>query len=183
MIALDGGLVDKAQREYNLVPILAEQYGKSGGSYYAVAVVKKSSSYHSFGDLKGAKSCHTGIGRTAGYNAPLSALIKLNLINRTDCPYPKALAKFFSQSCLPGAKDERHGVAESDADKLCALCGGDVDKNDSSKKCNFDSSESFSGYTGAFRCLVQGGGDVAFVKHVTVPGNTGEIIVKLGTFN
>jgi len=53
-------------REYNLKPIIAEQYGEHGALYYAVAVVKKSSSYQSIEDLRGAKSCHTGYGRTAG---------------------------------------------------------------------------------------------------------------------
>lgn len=174
IITLDGGLVAKAQAEFNLKPIVAEQYGNQGGSYFAVAVVKKDSPYKSFADLKGAKSCHTGIGRTAGYNAPLYTLIKLNLIKNTDCPYPKALSEFFSGgSCLPDSKDPRNKLTEPVSEKLCTLCGGDVDKKDLTTKCNFDQSESYSGYTGAFRCLVQGGGDVAFVKHVTVPGNTG----------
>ena len=53
-------------REYNLKPIIAEQYGEHGALYYAVAVVKKSSSYQSIDELRGAKSCHTGYGRTAG---------------------------------------------------------------------------------------------------------------------
>ncbi|KAJ8942969.1 hypothetical protein NQ318_016744 [Aromia moschata] len=173
IIALDGGLVDLAQREYNLKPILAEQYGQTGGSYYAVAVVKKDSPFQSLADLKGKKSCHTGIGRTAGYNAPLYQLLKQNLIKKTECPYPKALAEYFSGgNCLPGVKDPRFGLNEQTTGKLCSLCAGDLEKKDPSAKCNFDSTESYSGYTGAFRCLVEGGGDVAFVKHVTVPGNT-----------
>jgi ABC-type phosphate/phosphonate transport system substrate-binding protein len=53
-------------REYNLRPIIAEQYGEHGALYYAVAVVKKTSTYQSIDDLRGAKSCHTGYGRTAG---------------------------------------------------------------------------------------------------------------------
>jgi hypothetical protein len=55
-----------AFRQYNLKPIIAEQYGEHGALYYAVAVVKKSSTYQSIDDLRGAKSCHTGYGRTAG---------------------------------------------------------------------------------------------------------------------
>lgn len=39
--------------------------------------------------------------------------------------------------------------------------------------CRRDASEDYYGHTGAFRCLVEGGGDVAFVKHTTVMENTG----------
>lgn len=175
IITLDGGLVDKAIREYNLKPIVAEKYAPSGGSYYAVAVVKKNSPYNSLADLKGTKSCHTGYGRTAGYNAPLYTLIKAGLIDKNNCPHAKALSEYFSGgSCLPGATNPKLQLSEGVSEKLCSLCAGNADTNDKKTKCNFDQSESFSGYTGAFRCLVQGGGDVAFVKHVTVPGNSGD---------
>lgn len=108
-VYFSAGLVDTATKDYNLKPIVAEQYGPSGGSYYAVAVVKKDSSIQSFEDLKGKKSCHTGIGRTAGYNAPLYTLLTKNLIKKEDCPYAKALSEYFSAgSCLPGAKEERY---------------------------------------------------------------------------
>lgn len=178
IITLDGGLVDKAQKHYNLKPIVSEVYGELGGSYYAVAVVRKNSLYKSFADLRGAKSCHTGYGRTAGYNSPLYTLLTQNLIKADQCPYATALSEYFSGgSCLPGSKDPANKIPEKTAEKLCSLCGGNVDANDGTSldsKCNADSTESYSGYTGAFRCLVQGQGDVAFVKHVTVPGNTGE---------
>lgn len=39
--------------------------------------------------------------------------------------------------------------------------------------CRRDASEDYFGHTGAFRCLVEGGGHVAFVKHTTVDENSG----------
>jgi hypothetical protein len=41
-------------------------------------------------------------------------------------------------------------------------------------RCSASNNESYFGYTGAFRCLASGSGDVAFVKHTTVPENTGK---------
>ena len=50
---------------------------------------------------------------------------------------------------------------------MCDLCHGT-----SYRYCRRDASEDYFGYTGAFRCLVEGGGNVAFVKHTTVAENT-----------
>lgn len=58
-------------------------------------------------------------------------------------------------------------VAGVPYDNMCDLCHGA-----SFRYCRRDASEDYFGYTGAFRCLVEGGGDVAFVKHTTVAENT-----------
>lgn len=50
--------------------------------YYAVAVVKKSSNF-GIKDLKGKKSCHTGLGKSAGWNIPIGTLLSMNLIEWT----------------------------------------------------------------------------------------------------
>lgn len=66
-------------------------------------------------------------------------------------------------------------MPQSAKDKLCLQCVGEIDKGDSSGKCHIGPSEAYSGFDGAFRCLAQGGGDVAFVKHDTVFKNTGNL--------
>lgn len=68
----------------------------------------------------------------------------------------------------------RIGLPEEISNKLCSLCEGEAYIKNGVNKCNLDFSEPFSGYAGAFRCLAEGKGDVAFVKHDTVLSNTGE---------
>ncbi|KAK6478511.1 serotransferrin-2 [Huso huso] len=162
-VTMDGGYVYTAGK-CGLVPVMAENYdtGKDHtscfclGSYYAVAVVKKDSPL-TWATLKGVKSCHTGLGRTAGWNIPMG-ILKKTVIN--DCDF----SKFFSQSCVPGANK---------TSSLCSLCAGDkrVTIGGDDSKCLENDSESYYGYAGALRCLIEGG-DVAFVKHTTVFDNT-----------
>lgn len=47
--------------------------------YYAVAVVKKGSNF-GIRDLAGKKSCHTGLGKSAGWNIPIGTLLSMDLI-------------------------------------------------------------------------------------------------------
>ena len=160
-ISLDGGQVFEAGlAPYKLKPIAAEVYEHTEGSttnYYAVAVVKKGTEF-TVNDLRGKTSCHTGLGRSAGWNIPIGTLI-----HRGDIEWEgidsgsveQAVAKFFSASCVPGATTEQ---------KLCRQCKGDP-KN----KCARNAP--YSGYSGAFQCLKDGKGEVAFVKHTTVEEN------------
>ncbi|XP_029774103.1 lactotransferrin [Suricata suricatta] len=161
-LSLDGGLIYVAGK-CGLVPVLAEnqksQTPNNGRcedrrveGYLAVAVVRKSDADITWNSLRGRKSCHTGVGRTAGWNIPVGLLL-----NQTgSCKFDE----FFSQSCAPGANP---------SSTLCALCVGD-EKGEN--KCVPNSSERYFGYTGAFRCLAEKAGDVAFVKDSTVLQNT-----------
>ncbi|XP_060939746.1 transferrin-a [Limanda limanda] len=153
-ITLDGGDIFTAGLDgINLRPIIAEQYGTSAETcYYAVAVVKRDSGFK-FSDLRGKKSCHTGLGKSAGWNIPIGTLLNKDLITWAgidDRSLEDAVAEFFLSSCAPGATNP----------KLCELCKVNCAKDDSNPYYN---------YHGAFQCLKEGAGEVAFVKHLTVP--------------
>ncbi|MCJ8745309.1 hypothetical protein PDJAM_G00128860 [Pangasius djambal] len=157
-IAVDGGEVYIAGK-CGLVPVMVEQYDEqkckspSGetSSYYAVAVVRKDSDL-TWDTLQGKKSCHTGVGHTAGWNIPMGLLHT----KYKHCDF----STYFSESCAPGSDPES---------SLCKLCKGSEAGRD---KCKASDHERYYGFTGAFRCLAEGAGDVAFVKHSTVAENT-----------
>lgn len=116
------------------------------------------------------KSCHTGIGRSTGWDVPVGLMIEQQLIQPKECKYARSVAEYFSGgSCAPGAKSEQYDPYQDNPDSLCSLCMGD---ENSGNKCSRSSSERLGGYAGAFRCLATETGDVAFVKHSTVTSYT-----------
>ncbi|XP_076986273.1 inhibitor of carbonic anhydrase-like [Tamandua tetradactyla] len=151
-VTADAGLVFEAGlAPYNLKPVMAEFYGSKDDpqtQYYAVAVVKKDSDFQ-LNQLRGKKSCHTGLGWSAGWSVPTGMLLPSDSLG-------KAMAQFFSSSCVPCAD-------EKTLPSLCRLCTGKGEH-----KCACSSQEPYFGYSGAFRCLQDGAGDVCFVRHVTV---------------
>uniref|UniRef100_A0A3Q3XFS7 Serotransferrin n=1 Tax=Mola mola TaxID=94237 RepID=A0A3Q3XFS7_MOLML len=156
-ITLDGGDIYTAGLiNYDLHPIIAEDYGTSSDTcYFAVAVVKRGTGF-GIKELKGKKSCHTGLGKSAGWNIPIGTLLSMQLIDwagTEDSPIEDAVMTYFTASCAPGAQKDT---------KLCQLCRGD---------CSRSHKEPYYDYAGAFQCLADGAGEVAFVKHLTVPNS------------
>lgn len=160
LITLDGGEIYIAGKMYEMVPVVAEDYGGGKGtSYYAVAVARANNTGVNLGNLKGKTSCHTGYQKTAGYNTPVGYLLESKRMERAACGTDgtaKSVSMFFKESCIPGAP--------SAYPNLCALCPKD--------NCKKDNTNRFYSYHGAFKCMYEGVGDVAFIKHLT----TGEMV-------
>ncbi|KAM8952543.1 serotransferrin-B-like isoform 2-T2 [Pelodytes ibericus] len=159
-ICVDGGDIYKASlKPYSLTPIIAENYGSEKDKntcYNAVAVVKKSSTFK-FSELKDKKTCHTGIDKSAGWYSIIGLLLQKKMLSWAGPDIEsvqKAASEFFKASCVPGATEP----------KLCKLCIGKEKNN-----CARNTNEPYYNYDGAFRCLQDGKGEVAFVKETTVP--------------
>ncbi|XP_074604036.1 transferrin 2 [Brevipalpus obovatus] len=164
---LDAGDVYRAGNRYGLIPILAEKYDLRDPSYYVVAVSRKSDKDTDLNYLRGVTSCHTGVGMAAGWVVPLSFLISNNRMRAHDCDSVHAASQFFQKSCAPGALLPSYASSDWSLSNLCDLCRGQ-----SSHYCARDASEPFYGHSGALRCVIEAGGQVAFVKHTTIVENT-----------
>lgn len=158
--------------------VVAEEKGAGvGTNYFAVAVVKKEfcesvenggPNDTSLANLRGVNSCHTGYRKNAGWRMPVGLMISQRIMAvRDDEPGvendAESVAAFFNSSCAPrvannGPKNTPDGNGELWT-PLCERCKGSCDNRDQ-----------YYDYSGALRCLIEGQGEVAFVKHSTVLG-------------
>ncbi|XP_060530062.1 transferrin 2 isoform X3 [Cylas formicarius] len=164
---LDASDVYTAGLNFDLVPFISEVYNLEDPDYYVVAVAKESDPDTELTYLRTKNTCHGGISMAAGWVYPLAFLISNGWIRPYGCNSVRAAAEYFTKSCVPGAISTEYNTGVP-YDNMCDLCHGS-----SYRYCRRDASEDYYGHTGAFRCLVEGGGDVAFVKHTTVFENTG----------
>ncbi|CAK9800379.1 MELTF [Anthophora quadrimaculata] len=163
---LDTSDIYTAGLRFELIPFISEVYNLPTPEYYVVAVAKEEDDNTDLTYLKNKYTCHTGINTAAGWVYPLAYLISNTWIRGYGCDSVRAAAEYFSKSCVPGALSTEYNTGVP-YDNMCDLCHGA-----SFRYCRRDASEDYFGYTGAFRCLVEGGGHVAFVKHTTVAENT-----------
>ncbi|XP_017955675.1 melanotransferrin [Drosophila navojoa] len=163
----DAGDVYTAGLNYDLIPFMSEVYNLGEPEYYVVAVAKEEDPDTELTYLKGKYTCHTGINTAAGWTYPMAFLLSNGWIRPYGCDSIRAAAEYFTKSCVPGAISSEYNTGVP-YDSMCDLCHGT-----SYRYCRRDASEDYYGHTGAFRCLVEGGGHVAFMKHTTVMESTG----------
>ena len=160
----DGGhQIFDAFYDNDMRAVVEEDYGEwHGDSYYAVALVKKSSGITNINDLKGKKLCSTGYGNTAGWDMPLGAMLQAGIIEEFvgSGGFPNDLLtvrNHFGATCAPRQTDNPQ-------EELCDLCS----EHCAPARLDLDL---YQGFKGAFRCLMDPGGplgDVAFVEGQTV---------------
>lgn len=169
LTVLDPADVYTAGHKYDLEPIIAEQYNLNDTTFYSVAIARQEDKDSDLLYLKTKRSCHTGFGEAAGWVMPLAFLLSNERMRSYGCDSARAASEFFEKACAPGALlRELYGRRNTwGYGNLCDLCHGS-----SYRFCARDSSEPFYGDTGALRCLVEGGGEVAFARHTTILQNT-----------
>ncbi|XP_046549141.1 LOW QUALITY PROTEIN: melanotransferrin-like [Haliotis rubra] len=166
LMNLDAGDIYIAGRRFNLIPIAAEDYGDMSMSFKVVAAARKTDKITTLFNMKGKRACQPGIGRGDGWIIPLNIYIETEQFIPSDCTMFENIGQLFVRSCIPGALDKEYNPKQTPI-SLCEGCAGG-----GYRKCQRNSEEQYYGASGAFRCLVERGGDVSFVRHLTVRDNT-----------
>ncbi|CAK9292620.1 unnamed protein product [Gordionus sp. m RMFG-2023] len=173
MSLFEAAEIYEAGKHYNLIPIIAENYGLIKPEYHAVVLAKRSDLETNFLSLKGKRTCHGAFESGAGWYIPIFQLEtsgQMRVLPSDKCRLGKSASEFFQQSCVPGALSPiyggKHKRANINGRNLCDLCIGTGDDF-----CRRNDAEPFYGDSGSLRCLVEGGGQVAFVRHTTLADN------------
>ncbi|KAF7849519.1 hypothetical protein BT93_L0695 [Corymbia citriodora subsp. variegata] len=168
IINLEAGAAYAAFLNSSMKAIANEVYCNRAESYDAVAIVPRKSCDAKRGlslmDFRGRRSCHGGYSSASGWTYPIDHIKKLVGSDKMDDV--DVAASFFSKVCAPSGS----GLGGRG---ICSGCG-DGDKNGTS--CHRDSF--YYGDEGAFRCLMEGLGDVAFAR-----GDTALLYSMEGPYN
>lgn len=166
LIMLDAADTFIAGRYFNLTPIAAEDFGDNTMYYYAVAVAAKAEPDLTIFNLKARRACFSAVNMAAGWVVPIFTLIETQQIIPKTCRLFKDLGEFFFKACAPGSAEKKYNPG-LEAINLCEACTAG-----NSDKCQRTSRELYYGDSGAFRCLVEGAGEIAFTKALAVLDNT-----------
>jgi melanoma-associated antigen p97 len=169
LITLDPADAYRANRYFGLEPLAAEDYGTATEQpiFYAVAVVKRTDLTTNLWNLRTKKACGSAFGDMAGWHVPVNYLISIKELYVKNCHVPKIAGEYFGRSCFPGSLDYNYNTLYTNPRALCLRC-----YSKGSDYCSRSQREYYYGDTGAFRCLNEGEGDVAFVRHTSVQANT-----------
>ncbi|KER32159.1 hypothetical protein T265_01774 [Opisthorchis viverrini] len=165
MITLEAGDLYAAGKYFDLVPIVAENYG-DGPFYHAVAVVKKVNPGLLVSNWRHRFTCHSGVGKATGWIVPINLVLDTRQVIVLNGHLLYAFAELISRACVPGILNAPFDRTGKNNLNLCERCtGGNKDL------CRRDHQELYYGDAGAFRCMTEGG-DIAFTRHTTVHMNT-----------
>ncbi|PAA68741.1 hypothetical protein BOX15_Mlig014692g1 [Macrostomum lignano] len=166
IISLDAADLYVAGKRFGLVPFVAEFYGDST-NYYAVAIVRQNDKQILVSNLLHKRTCHSGIGKATGWVVPLNLVLDTRQITVLHCRLIHAFSELVSRSCIPGIMDSDYNPTGYNPINLCENC-----RSGGADKCQRNDRELYYGDDGAFRCLVEEAGDIAFARHTTVFDNT-----------
>eukprot|EP00246_Nothoceros_aenigmaticus_P011205 TRINITY_DN2972_c0_g2_i2.p1 TRINITY_DN2972_c0_g2~~TRINITY_DN2972_c0_g2_i2.p1 ORF type:complete len:434 (+),score=34.87 TRINITY_DN2972_c0_g2_i2:153-1454(+) len=160
LVSLDAGMAYLGWVNYSMKALIAEEYCYHQQVYDALMVVNKETCDNnpnlSIKDFRGKKSCHAGYLFAGSWNYPVNFLLSAQLERIPADPElndQTVIKNFFSASCAPS--DDGHGI--------CTACN--ATGSGAEGQCN--SNNLYAGYAGAFRCLMEGMGDIAFLRSGT----------------
>ncbi|TXG49554.1 hypothetical protein EZV62_025429 [Acer yangbiense] len=155
MINVEAGLAYAAFLNYSMKAIANEVYCGHAQSFDAVAVVNRKACLDNerlgLMDFKGHKSCNGGYSTATGWNYPINHIKESSIFDLKRMNDREIASGFFADVCAPS---EFEGV---NVGGMCSGCGNE------NGSCH-SSSMYYSGHSGAFRCLVEEMGDIAFVR-------------------
>eukprot|EP00271_Cylindrocystis_brebissonii_P001573 TRINITY_DN11843_c0_g2_i1.p1 TRINITY_DN11843_c0_g2~~TRINITY_DN11843_c0_g2_i1.p1 ORF type:complete len:448 (-),score=76.10 TRINITY_DN11843_c0_g2_i1:1221-2564(-) len=163
LISMEAGMAYYAFMYKSMKAIMSERI-ESGLFYETVAVVRReiceSEPGILFSELRGKSSCHGTYRSSAGWDLPIDtflATLSAEPLAKIEGEPPDIVLvdDFFSKSCAPGPGEGQAvctGCNETSGKQWDAMCG---------------SASPYYGPIGAFRCLMEDMGDVAFT-HVPI---------------
>ncbi|KAJ6648602.1 Transferrin [Pseudolycoriella hygida] len=120
LTGIDSNFGFLARHTYNLTAAL---YAETENAKYSsvVVVIKASSKYERFENLRHSKACFAEFGGIASM-AFINTGKGRAFFSKNECNYGRLLSNFFGSSCAPGSTDYGHDPNVTNSESLCSLC-------------------------------------------------------------